>query len=597
MHIATKTFAVALVLVLTATGLWAAASEEAPAAAAEKEMVTDPTTGEMVTAPQYGGTITYSMPGYAENSIDAAYCCGAAYFIGGVNETLAIADWGIDRDKFDFAPVYLPTSVLTGQLAESWDVSDPLTYIFRIRQGVHWHDKEPMNGRELTADDIVFNYHRFLGLGSGFTEPSPRYTGGLGAALPLESVTAPDQRTVVFKLKHPILDGPLKIANNAHMMPPEVIKRDGNINRTDWQNLVGTGPYEITDWVEESSITYTRNPDYWGTDEKYPENRLPYTDELTNLIIREPATVAAALRSGKLDMLITAGSFANVEMAESLQETNPEIRLYPWDYRSNYSYRAYNPFVPSPTDDIRVRHAIQMALDLETINDTYFKGHGKWEPQGRIGDNILGGYNNPFEEWPEEIKQYWRYDPEGAERLLDEAGYPRGEDGTRFELPMVFVGSYHDVGYYDIVIAYLAEVGIAAEKDPMDHPTWMVHAREATWPGLAMGFLGLDYPPASMCYTDATHYMKVPDDPAQTALHEAIVAATTYEEEARLAKECDMLMIEKHEIIWGPKIPQFTAAQPWVIGYNGEGELCNQCNSAPIYARLWIDQEVKAMSQ
>ena len=56
-------------------------------------------------------------------------------------------------------------------------------------------------------------------------------------------------------------------------------------------------------------------------------------------------------------------------------------------------------------------------------------------------------------------------------------------------------------------------------------------------------------------------------------------------------------MIMKHEIIWGPKIPQFNAAQPWVIGYNGEGELCNQCNSAPIYARLWIDQDLKAMSQ
>ena len=91
--------------------------------------------------------------------------------------------------------------------------------------------------------------------------------------------------------------------------------------------------------------------------------------------------------------------------------------------------------------------------------------------------------------------------------------------------------------------------------------------------------------------------MKIPDDPAQTALHEAIVAATTYEEEARLVKECDMLMIQRHEIIWGPKIPQFTAAQPWVVGYNGEGELCNQCNSAPIYARLWIDQDLKAMSQ
>ena len=81
-----------------------------------------------------------------------------------------------------------------------------------------------------------------------------------------------------------------------------------------------------------------------------------------------------------------------------------------------------------------VRHAIQMALDLETITATYFKGHGKWIPQGKVGDGIIGGYNNPFEEWPEEVKQYWRYDPEGAEKLLDEAGYPRGPDGIRFSL-------------------------------------------------------------------------------------------------------------------------------------------------------------------
>ena len=61
----------------------------------------------------------------------------------------------------------------------------------------------------------------------------------------------------------------------------------------------------------------------------------------------------------------------------------------------------------------------------------------------------------------------------------------------------------------------------------MDHPSWMVKAKDASWPGLAMGFLGLDHPPAGMCYTDATHYMLIPDDPVQTAFHEAIVAATS----------------------------------------------------------------------
>ena len=64
---------------------------------------------------------------------------------------------------------------MIGQLAESWETPDALTIIVHIRQGVHWHDKPPMNGRELTADDIVYNYHRLTGTGSGFTEPPARF--------------------------------------------------------------------------------------------------------------------------------------------------------------------------------------------------------------------------------------------------------------------------------------------------------------------------------------------------------------------------------------------------------------------------------------
>ena len=62
------------------------------------------------------------------------------------------------------------------------------------------------------------------------------------------------------------------------MYPPEVIEEHGDV--TDWRNLVGTGPFELTDWTEGSSITYSKNPGYWGYDEKYPENRLPYVDTL-----------------------------------------------------------------------------------------------------------------------------------------------------------------------------------------------------------------------------------------------------------------------------------------------------------------------------
>ena len=121
-----RTFAVALVLVLTATGLWAAGADEEPAAAAEKEMVLDPTTGEMVEAPQYGGTLTYGVVSWAANVDDwYGYARDAT---GLVNEQLAIWDWGMDRDVWDWR-IFAETPVwaIKGALAESWETPDDTT--------------------------------------------------------------------------------------------------------------------------------------------------------------------------------------------------------------------------------------------------------------------------------------------------------------------------------------------------------------------------------------------------------------------------------------------------------------------------------------
>ena len=138
-------------LVLTATGLWAsAAGEQEPAAAMEKEMVMDPSTGEMVTAPEYGGTFTFANRGCGTTFyIDSWFGGFAGSTQAGVTEKLGIAMWEIDRDVFNLQSGYVPLSVVTGSLAESWEQPDPNTYIFHIREGVHWHDKAPMNGREL----------------------------------------------------------------------------------------------------------------------------------------------------------------------------------------------------------------------------------------------------------------------------------------------------------------------------------------------------------------------------------------------------------------------------------------------------------------
>ena len=105
--------------------------------------------------------------------------------------------------------------------------------------------------------------------------------------------------------------------------PPEVIKEHGDV--TDWRNLVGTGPFMLTDWTEGSSITWDKNPDYWGYDEKYPENRLPYVDRLRALTMPEPATQLAALRTGRVDYLGRNGQAAmrSLDQVESPPADQP----------------------------------------------------------------------------------------------------------------------------------------------------------------------------------------------------------------------------------------------------------------------------------
>ena len=145
--------------------------------------------------------------------------------------------------------------ILVPHLAESWEQPDPLTVILHVRKGVHWHDKPPMNGRELTADDFVYNFHRVTGTGSGFTEPG-RLAAFLGYGV-IESITATDKYTVVFKLKEDVtgktffrglnISQVIAASYYSDIYPPEVIEEHGDAK--DWRTIVGTGPFMLTDLV------------------------------------------------------------------------------------------------------------------------------------------------------------------------------------------------------------------------------------------------------------------------------------------------------------------------------------------------------------
>ena len=588
------TFAVALVMVMTATALWAAAAEEEPAAAAEKEMVRDPSTGEMVEAPRYGGTFTYAtnMPETGGSDVGVNARSGLM-LVQGVLEKPAISDWAIDRNLTARNSGNTPLWTLTGLLAESWETPDDTTIVLNIRKGVHWHDKPPMNGREFTADDMVYNYHRYLGLGSGFTEISAAGEN-LGSA-GIESATASDKYTVVFKLErpHPFALNEILQSYHLFMHPPEVIEQYGDAN--DWRNLVGTGPFMLTDYVEGSSITFTKNPNYYGFDEKYPENRLPYVDELAALIMKEPATRLAALRSGKLDYLGNAANtdIKSIDQVESLARTNPEIAQWPFFLRSDFSF-AINVNNP-PLNDIRVRKAMQMALDLETINTTFFRGRADTTPHGYVGESNTGFFI-PFDEWPEEVKKGYMYDPEGAEQLLDEAGYPRGTDGIRFKTSYVHSPSW-ETSYAELALSYWGEIGVDVEMHiPSSQTEYTAIISDSSHEALRSAALGAHYFGPFLVntyYTGASFNPGAISDPQVDAMIDTLQVTSDLEEYQRLFREIDMYALEEHWWIWGPDSPSYHLSQPWVKGYNGEAAMGNW-QFQDLFARIWIDQELKA---
>ena len=180
-------------------------------------------------------------------------------------------------------------------------------------------------------------------------------------------------------------------------------------------------------------------------------------------------------------MLGKVGStqLTSIDQVESLTKTDPEIEIWPYKSRSNHGFFFVGVNRP-PWDDDRVRQAMQMALDVETINNTYFKGYGVTTPNEHIANNVTG-IGTPFDEWPEEVKQYYRYDPEAAEKLLDEAGYPRGADGTRFKTRMAYFERF-DANYAELAAGYWREIGVEVGVDVMDLTTLkQVTPDQDTW--------------------------------------------------------------------------------------------------------------------
>ena len=237
-------------------------------------------------------------------------------------EKLHADDWTLDPAVFGYKTCWRPSQYLKGQPAESWEFTNPSTCVVHLRRGIHWQDIPPANGREFVADDVVFHFNRLYGLGGGFTHPAPEPFTVL-MFKDLISVTATDKYTLVFKWKTPnpelITETLFGISLALSLENPDAVKQWGDVH--DWHHAIGTGPFILKDFVPDTSATLTKNLNYWGNDERHPQNKLPYIDKIKYLIIPDSSAALASMRAGKIDVM----DAVTPVQAEAMRKTNPEI--------------------------------------------------------------------------------------------------------------------------------------------------------------------------------------------------------------------------------------------------------------------------------
>lgn len=558
--------------------------EEVPPPAEEEE-VPPPTGGnwwDKFGEPEYGGILTYSV-GMDVTTWDPYR--GFDFYTNTNQlfyENIAHQDWTLDREIFNYVGSWTPNDRYVGWLAESWEAPDFNTMIFKIRKGIHWQDKFPANGRELTAADITWNFNRLYGTGDGFTDLSPFI--GQSAWRCFKKVTATDKYTMVVEhTDHNTAWEQILQPISTQMVCRDAVEAFGDL--TDWENALGTGPFILDDVVTAASMTLSKNPNYWGYDERHPENRLPYIDGIKILIIPDRSTSYAALRTGKIDWI----DGVSWEEVDALTNTNPELVKY---VVTGWCQGLQPRLDKEPFTDIRVRKAMNMAIDRETIAKTVRGGYVEGKPQSYLGRS-LGPYYTPFEEWPKELQEEYTYNPERAKELLAEAGYPDG-----FTTNVVVGGAAPDDAL--IMKDMLMKIGIDMEIKVIEGPAYWsyvaVHRKhdQMVWMGYAAWTMD-PYPGLMMYLSDYYGNHGRANDPVyDEMLKYARVAPDgtprTEEEQIANGKACDMYILSHHWSIVPPESFSFTLRQPWIKG------LCEETLwrwPGSYYARLWIDQGLK----
>ena len=316
----------------------------------------------------------------------------------------AVAATRVFNQVYETLIDFNPDMTFKGVLAESWEIPDDVTYIFHLRQGVKFH-----NGREMTADDVVYSFQRVLGQTEygdiGALGSSASYYGGIA------SIEATDDYTVTMTLSEPnaAFLSNLTSSYGAIVCKEVVEANDGSLSAID--TMCGTGPFMYKESVVDNYITLVKNPDYW-------EEGAPKLDGITFYLLADESARLAALRTGDINLCsLSALNLSEVEGDDSIKVLS---------YQSNnYTYLGFN-LSSEALQDVRVRQAMSMAVDRQAIIDYVYNG------EATVSTFVAPAMGHWVWDAPSESPLYTQ-DIDAAKALMGEAGY---SDSSRLTIKM-----------------------------------------------------------------------------------------------------------------------------------------------------------------
>jgi len=531
--------------------------------------------------PQYGGTLEVGTPYVTLPTMtwDATdWNWKFNHDAGQMYEQLFTGD--LDKSarkggRYPFvADGWLPSDAIRGELAESWKLKEnPMRVEITLRKGVMFPERAGvMAARELTATDVVYAFERY----NRSPKKIPDYFDHV------DTVEAPERHKVVFTLKHYQADWDYKFGWGVQsaIVPREVFEAGA----ADWKNANGTGPFSLAEVVPGNSNTYAKNPAYWDKERLGGQSyKIPFIDKVVTRTIKDEATQYAMLRAGKLDML----QVIRWSAVDELKKTVPALQ---W---SRYLATS-GPFLAmrtdrKPFDDIRVRRALNLAVNKTEIVTAYYGGNAELFAYPMHPD--YAGYYEPLSAMPDTVKELFAFNPQKAKKLLSEAGYP---NGFTFKVQVCTCSPDHQ-DLLPLVAGYLEQVGVKLEIQPMEYGAFLSAMTTKTHaPGYFMvsGHVNPITTLRKSFVTGQTWNPSMWSDPAFDQSIDAVHRERVEGKRQAMLKALNREILTEAPYIWLPVPYLYNAWWPWVKNYGGELRAA-AWRPAPIYARIWIDQDLK----